>query len=141
MEYIDLLLLTSITKDDIVPTDVTTWEWLFESKEYSPLHNGENKSLAGYVDAITKERLDWAQVKTKSTALSTEFVTKYGLRPGDTVSLFSTNTIWYPVAMFAAIRAGKYKLAVFVEITLMLEQVVESMEHLLRTPQKKWLTP
>jgi 4-coumarate--CoA ligase len=33
-------------------------------------------------------------------------VRKYGLTPGDTVSLFSTNSVWYPVAMWAILRAG-----------------------------------
>jgi 4-coumarate--CoA ligase len=50
--------------------------------------------------------LDWAQVKHAATALSTILVRRYGLKPGDTVSLFSTNTVWYPVAMWAVIRAG-----------------------------------
>lgn len=31
---------------------------------------------------------------------------KYGLKPGDTVSLFSQNTVWYPVAMYAGLRVG-----------------------------------
>jgi acyl-CoA synthetase (AMP-forming)/AMP-acid ligase II len=33
-------------------------------------------------------------------------VKKYGLREGQTVSLFSQNTVWYPVAMFAGLRVG-----------------------------------
>ena len=39
--------------------------------------------------------------------LSSALVREYGLRPDDTISLFSTNTIWYPVAMWAMIRAGR----------------------------------
>ncbi len=68
--------------------------------------------LAGYINAITKERLDWAAVKTKATQLSTVLVRDYGLQPGETVSLFSTNTIWYPVAMWAVVRMGMGSLAV-----------------------------
>ena len=90
-----------------VPSNITTWEWLFETGEYSPLFKTPQVPLGGYVNAITKERLDWAQVKTKATQLSTAWVRKYGFKPGQTVSLFSTNTIWYPVAMWAVIRAGK----------------------------------
>ena len=41
-----------------------------------------------------------------STYLSTALVKRYGLKEGDTVSLFSPNTVWYPVAMFAALRVG-----------------------------------
>ena len=33
-------------------------------------------------------------------------VKKYGLKEGDTVALFSQNTIWYPVAMHATLRVG-----------------------------------
>jgi 4-coumarate--CoA ligase len=61
---------------------------------------------AGYVNAITRERLSWDVVKTKATLLSTALVHQCGLRPGETVSLFSTNSIWYPVAMWAVVRVG-----------------------------------
>lgn len=33
-------------------------------------------------------------------------VRNYGLEPQQTLSLFSRNTIWYPVTLFAAVRAG-----------------------------------
>ncbi|KIX01523.1 uncharacterized protein Z518_09249 [Rhinocladiella mackenziei CBS 650.93] len=89
-----------------VPTHITTWEWAFETKEYSPLYKSSSITLGGYVNAVTKERLDWAEVKTKATQLSTALIKRYGLKPGETVSLFSTNTIWYPVALWAVIRAG-----------------------------------
>ncbi|KIW65025.1 hypothetical protein PV04_07315 [Phialophora macrospora] len=89
-----------------IPENISTWEWLFEPGEFSPLYKTPREPLAGYVNAITKERLDWAAVRTKATQLSTALVKEYGLQPGDTVSLFSTNTIWYPVAMWAVIRAG-----------------------------------
>ncbi|OAP63860.1 hypothetical protein AYL99_03087 [Fonsecaea erecta] len=89
-----------------IPEDITTWEWVFETKEFSPLYKTPRQPLAGYVNAITKERLDWAAVKTAATQLSTALVKEYAFQPGETVSLFSTNTIWYPVAMWAVIRAG-----------------------------------
>lgn len=62
--------------------------------------------MGAYVNAVTRERLDWQQVKDKAAQLSTVLVEKYGLEPGQAVSLFSTNTIWYPVAMWSVIRAG-----------------------------------
>ncbi|KJX98734.1 4-coumarate-CoA ligase like protein [Zymoseptoria brevis] len=80
-----------------IPTNVTTWEWAFEQPQ---LPNGK------YENAVTKESLDYGAVKQKSTQLSTALIHKYGLKPGDTVSLFATNTIWYPVALWATIRAG-----------------------------------
>jgi long-subunit acyl-CoA synthetase (AMP-forming) len=33
-------------------------------------------------------------------------VRKYGLKEGQTVSLFSQNSVWYPVVMFACLKAG-----------------------------------
>ncbi|KIW92243.1 uncharacterized protein Z519_07227 [Cladophialophora bantiana CBS 173.52] len=89
-----------------VPEDITTWQWVFETKEFSPLYKTPREPLAGYINAVTKERLDWAAVKTTATQLSTALVKEYGFQPGETISLFSTNTIWYPVAMWATIRAG-----------------------------------
>lgn len=50
--------------------------------------------------------MNWADVKKYSTYISTALVKNYGLKEGDTVSLFSQNSIWYPVAMFAGLRAG-----------------------------------
>jgi acyl-CoA synthetase (AMP-forming)/AMP-acid ligase II len=58
---------------------------------------------------VTKERIDFAEVKEKATLLSSALTQEYGLKPGDTVSLFSTNTIWYPVAMWAILRAGSFR--------------------------------
>jgi acyl-CoA synthetase (AMP-forming)/AMP-acid ligase II len=45
-------------------------------------------------------------VKRKAEILSTILVRKYGLQPGQTVSLFSGNSVWYPVGVWAIIRAG-----------------------------------
>jgi 4-coumarate--CoA ligase len=53
-----------------------------------------------------EEHLSYADLKTHSTHLSTALVKKYGLKQGQTVALFSPNTVWYPCAMFGAIRAG-----------------------------------
>lgn len=90
----------------IAPTDTSVWNWLFESREYSPLYNVPANQLGGYTNAITKERVNWAQVKEFATYVSTALVRKYGMKETDTVSLFTQNTIWYPVAMYATIRAG-----------------------------------
>lgn len=89
----------------IVPTDLTVWDWLFDSP-YSPINKHPSSSFAGFQNAITKERVDWADVKRYSTYISTALVKNYGLREGQTISLFSQNTVWYPVAMFAGLRVG-----------------------------------
>ncbi|KAF2969669.1 hypothetical protein GQX73_g3874 [Xylaria multiplex] len=89
------------------PTDVTIWEWLLEeSSKYCPMAKYPEQELAGFVDAITKERVSWKDVKEDATYISTTLVREYNLNPGDTVSLFSRNTIWYPVMLFAAMRVG-----------------------------------
>ncbi|EUC51349.1 hypothetical protein COCMIDRAFT_79622 [Bipolaris oryzae ATCC 44560] len=87
------------------PTNLTDWDWLFDST-YSPINNYPPSELAGFQNAITKERVNWADVKRYSTYISTSLVKEYNLKEGDTVALFSQNTIWYPVAMFAGLRVG-----------------------------------
>ncbi|EMF13633.1 acetyl-CoA synthetase-like protein [Sphaerulina musiva SO2202] len=90
-----------------IPSNVTTWEWLFESREHSPLHHlTNNQPLGRYENAVTKGQLDYAEVKDVVTKLSTALVRKYGFETGDTISILATNTVWYPVALWAAIRAG-----------------------------------
>ncbi|KAK3675849.1 hypothetical protein LTR78_004490 [Recurvomyces mirabilis] len=89
-----------------IPSDVTTFQWAFESPQHSPLHCSSSDNLGSYIDATTNERLDFAQVKEYATHISTALIHDHGLHPGDTVSLFSTNTIWYPVVVWATIRAG-----------------------------------
>lgn len=89
----------------LVPTELTDWDWLFDSS-YSPLNKFPPNELAGFQNAVTKERVDWADVKKYSTYISTALVNKYGLKTGETVALFSQNTVWYPVAMFAGLRVG-----------------------------------
>ncbi|KAF2134627.1 acetyl-CoA synthetase-like protein [Dothidotthia symphoricarpi CBS 119687] len=88
-----------------LPTELTDWDWLFDSS-YSPINKSPPNELAGFQNAVTKERVNWADVKKYSTYISTALVKKYGLKTGETVALFSQNTVWYPVAMFAGLRVG-----------------------------------
>ena len=90
----------------IVPDNVTTWEWLFEADEFVHFRNSSSAVIGAYNNAVTKERLDFAQVKAKATTLSTVLVENYGLQAGQTVSIFSTNTVWYAVELWATIRIG-----------------------------------
>jgi acyl-coenzyme A synthetase/AMP-(fatty) acid ligase len=82
------------------------WEWAFEDAKYSPLFRFPPNEVAGFTNAATQERLDFFQVKEHSTHLCTALVKEHGLQETDTVSMFSQNTIWYPVAMYAILRAG-----------------------------------
>ena len=88
-----------------VPTDLTIWDWLFDSP-HSPLRKHSGASLRGYTNAMTQERISYAQVEKYTTYLSTALVKDHGLKEGDAVALFSPNTIWYPVAMLGTLRAG-----------------------------------
>ncbi|KAK5137216.1 hypothetical protein LTR08_000721 [Meristemomyces frigidus] len=96
----------SSQRDILLPRDLTTWEWLFESDTYSPIARYPEHELGGYTNAITKEKLNWREVKEAATYVSTALVKKYGLKEGDTVALFSQNTVWYPIAMHATLRVG-----------------------------------
>ncbi|KIW05451.1 uncharacterized protein PV09_03340 [Verruconis gallopava] len=91
--------------DILLPTKLPVWDWLFES-HYSPLERFEENELRGFTNAVTNERVNWREVKEYSTWICTALVRKYGLKEGDTVSLFSQNSIWYPVVMFACLKAG-----------------------------------
>ncbi|KAL4760398.1 acyl--CoA ligase [Aspergillus foveolatus] len=88
-----------------IPTNLPIWPWLFDS-EYSPLRQSNANNLGSFVNAITKESIRYDALAHLTTHVSTALVKDYGLKPGDTVALFSPNTIWYPVAMLAVVRAG-----------------------------------
>ncbi|KAH7142764.1 hypothetical protein B0J13DRAFT_445022 [Dactylonectria estremocensis] len=100
------MVFTSRYPDINYPRDLTVWEWAFEDPRYSPLFRYPRDEVAGFTNGATGERLDFFQVKEHSTHVSIALVEKYGLQVTDTVALFSQNTIWYPVAMFATLRVG-----------------------------------
>ncbi|KAH7142198.1 hypothetical protein EDB81DRAFT_843619 [Dactylonectria macrodidyma] len=100
------MVFTSRYPDIYYPKDLTVWEWAFEDPRYSPLFRYPPDEVAGFTNSATGERLDFIQVKEYSTHVSTALVKRYGLQVTDTVALFSQNTIWYPVALFATLRAG-----------------------------------
>lgn len=118
-----------------MPTDVTVWEWLFDSTSPASPLNGRltEQELAGYVDAHTKERVSWKQVKDAATHISTALVKEYGFQPGQTLSLFSRNTIWYPVTLFAGSRIGGIVSGASPAYN------VEEMTHALRTADAKFI--
>ncbi|KAH6648332.1 hypothetical protein BKA67DRAFT_574528 [Truncatella angustata] len=94
-------------KDIDLPTDITIFEWLFgEKSKFSPLNKFPEEDLAGYLDASTGDRVSWKEVRSAATYISTALHKKYGFQTGDTLSLFSRNSIWYPVTLFAAVRIG-----------------------------------
>ncbi|OQE29366.1 hypothetical protein PENSTE_c002G00052 [Penicillium steckii] len=90
---------------EITVPDLTLWDWLFESN-HSPFRKNDPSGLAGFTNATTKERVRYDEVKSHATHISTTLVRNLGLSAGQTVALFSPNSIWYPVAMFATNRIG-----------------------------------
>ena len=94
-----------ITQLNIVPTDVTIWDWLFDSPS-SSVRKNPSSALRGYSNGITGERINYAQVQEATTYLSTALVKRYELKEGEAVALFSPNNIWYPVAVLGTLRAG-----------------------------------
>lgn len=91
-----------------MPQDVTIWDWVFESKKFKALEANPAGPLKAFIDAETKERLNFSDVKIKSAALSTSLIQRHGLQPHDTVTVVCPNSIWYPVCSLAVFRAGKY---------------------------------
>src|ERR1700761_7608657 len=88
-----------------MPWHLPVWTWLFDS-EYSPLRHNKPEDIKGFTNALTKEHLSYVDLKAHSTHLSTALAKNYGLLQGQTVALFSPNTVWYPCAMFGVLRAG-----------------------------------
>ncbi|KAL9109787.1 MAG: hypothetical protein Q9227_005656 [Pyrenula ochraceoflavens] len=88
-----------------LPKDLSIWTWIFDSP-FSPLVRFPPDSIAGYTNGLTKEHLSYKDVKSNTTYLSTALVKNYGLQQGQTISLFSPNSIWYPVAVLGSLRAG-----------------------------------
>ena len=90
-----------------MPEQLTLWDWLFDSQT-SPLYRQLQSNIGGFTNAVTKERVRYDEVKDYATFISTALVQKFGFAAGDAVALFSPNTVWYPVAMFATTRVGMY---------------------------------
>ncbi|KAK8138566.1 hypothetical protein PG984_001946 [Apiospora sp. TS-2023a] len=120
--------------DIAFPEDCTIWEWLFDEKSsYSPLNRFSQTDWAGYTDAATKEHLSWKGVKDAATHISTALRSTYGFQANDTISLFSRNTIWYPVTLFAAVRLGGIVSGASPAYN------VEEMAYALKTANSKYL--
>ncbi|KAJ5464363.1 uncharacterized protein N7458_000049 [Penicillium daleae] len=99
------MIFTSQQPSLSIPEDVTIWEWLFDSST-SPLSQNKPSDIGGFTNAATKERIGYDLAKEYATKISTALVHKFGLVKGDVVALFSPNTVWYPIAMFATNRVG-----------------------------------
>ncbi|TVY30754.1 4-coumarate--CoA ligase-like, partial [Lachnellula hyalina] len=94
-----------LTPASRTPLDETVWSWLFDSKA-SPLTKHGASEIKGFTNVTTQERLSYLDVKEYSISLSTALAKRCGMLAKDVVAIFSLNTIWYPVAMFAVSRLG-----------------------------------
>ncbi|RPA97933.1 acetyl-CoA synthetase-like protein [Choiromyces venosus 120613-1] len=88
-----------------LPTKTLIWSWLFQNPT-SKLSICSPSSVGSFIDASSGTSFTHNTLRDNSTYLSTALCKAYNLQPNDTVSLFSTNTIYYPAAMFAALRVG-----------------------------------
>ncbi|CAK4031325.1 related to phenylacetyl- ligase [Lecanosticta acicola] len=88
-----------------IPTNVTTYQWAFESEEHSPVIRSP-RNHGFYENASTKERLAFSHVKDLATHLHTALAKDHGFQPGDTISIFAGNSVWYPVTLWACSRGG-----------------------------------
>jgi acyl-CoA synthetase (AMP-forming)/AMP-acid ligase II len=86
----------------LVAIRASIWSWIFEDEPYAT----PGPRICGYTDAITGQRLPFQQLKLYSERVSTVLHASFDVRPGDKISIFSHNSIWYPVALFAALRLG-----------------------------------
>ncbi|KAL3483141.1 acetyl-CoA synthetase-like protein [Aspergillus germanicus] len=84
---------------DMLETDgLSIWSFLFENK--SDVGN------AVFRDADTGNVIPFGLLRRYCEALSTQLARGYNLRPGEVVSVCCANSLWYPVAVFAALRLG-----------------------------------
>ncbi|KIV94846.1 hypothetical protein PV10_02572 [Exophiala mesophila] len=125
-------IFKSAHPDIEMPWHLPVWTWLFDS-EHSPLRTQKPDQIQGFTNAITKEHLSYSDLKDHSTHLSTVLVKKYGLKQGQTVALFSPNTVWYPCAMFGILRAGGVVSGASPAYN------VEEMSYALKTAEAKFL--
>lgn len=87
-----------------MPTDLSIWDFFFGPT--STIARTPPSQIASFVDATTDVSISFHELKKLCTFLSTALTKHHGLRPGHTVSLFSANTIYYPVALFGTLRVG-----------------------------------
>lgn len=62
--------------------------------------------IGGFRDALNSQFLSFDDVQKLATQLSTALAKRYGIGQGVGICIFASNSIWYPVALFAAVRLG-----------------------------------
>ncbi|EXJ56091.1 hypothetical protein A1O7_09022 [Cladophialophora yegresii CBS 114405] len=90
--------------DTPVPTDASIWNWLFDNA--APHCKSNRQQTGGFRDAQTDEFISYASLRSLATYLSTSLALRYGIKPGSHVTIFCSNSIWYPVLTFSTVRLG-----------------------------------
>lgn len=99
-------IFKSLQPDISLPDPSTTiFDFFFPG---NPSSGNKEAGSGGYTDVLTSEHLSYSAVARHAAHISTALARTpaYAFAPGDTLALFSHNCIWYPVAMFAAVRLG-----------------------------------
>ncbi|OAA73358.1 4-coumarate-CoA ligase 2 [Cordyceps fumosorosea ARSEF 2679] len=130
------MVFKSKQADISYPKDQTIWQWLFESGP--ALEASASPSLplappAGFTDVTTRRHLTFHQVRRYATHLSSALVRSCGLHPGDVTVVFSKNSLYFPVAALAAVRAGGIACGASPEYT------ADELAHTLRLSRARFL--
>lgn len=71
-----------------------------------PNSSFNRNQTGGFRDAKTDDFISYSNLKILATYLATAMNQHYGITKGSHVTLFCSNSIWYPVATFATVRLG-----------------------------------
>lgn len=85
-------------RPDIAPLELPIHDAVLATAE-------RHAEIPALVDGVTGESVSYAQLDTGSRRVAAGLA-EAGVRKGDVVALYSPNTIAYPVALYAATRAG-----------------------------------
>ncbi|KAN0105865.1 4-coumarate-CoA ligase 2 [Hyaloscypha variabilis] len=119
----------------VVPEKETLWSWLFESDHWKSRRNEQRKSFR---DGETGEVISYEDMNGLSTCLSTAFVRRFFLRPGDHVTILCENSVWYPVVMFAGLRIETERDAGVI-VSAAAPTYVDEMVHAMESTRPKLL--
>ncbi|KAJ6780207.1 hypothetical protein PWT90_01934 [Aphanocladium album] len=127
------MIFRSEQADISYPKDQTVWHWLFESGQvYKPSSASASES-PGFTDVNTKRHISFGNVKKYSANLCTALVKSYGLTKGDVTIIFSKNSIYFPIAALASVRAGGIACGASPDYN------AEELSHTLRLSKAKFL--
>jgi 4-coumarate--CoA ligase len=90
----------------IVPSNISVWDWLFTSPATSETFQCPKQGAKGFTNTVNQARLTYHDIREHSIHLATALRNFYALKEGEVVSICAPNSIWYPVAMFGAMRLG-----------------------------------